>query len=191
MSLTLEDGTGVAGANSYITSANAATFLTVRAIAFTGSTAALEAALAKAFDYLANEKRYRYRGSRTTATQRAPWPRTGATELSGPTYASNAIPWRVIDAQCFLAAIALAGAVLEPALDRGGAIASESIGPISTSYMPSAPSETVFKSVEGLLEPLLWNNLWRNSTPYITEPVDAAEYTTGNYLNEGGTGVVS
>lgn len=186
MSLTLEDGSGIAGANSFIDTTYADGFHAVRGnAAWVGTLTAKEAALAKAFDYLCNEKRYRYRGTRTTAIQRAPFPRTGCSERGGPTLGPTDIPWRVKDAQAILALIALAGD-LEVTLDRGGAVASESVGPISTSYFAGANPERVHTGADGLLEPLLWGTAdWRDATPYATDPAAEVEFERDTYNNLG------
>jgi hypothetical protein len=187
MSLTLEDGSGVAGAVSFVQASFADTFHAARGnTAWTGTEAVKEAALVRAFDYLSNEKRYRYRGTRSTTTQVAPFPRTGCTELGGSAeYAANDIPWRMKHAQCVAALAALSGE-LESALGRGGAITSESVGPISVSYAADAPRDTVYTGVDGLLEPLLWGSYaWRDSTPYMTDPEVEEEFTSGTYDNTG------
>lgn len=182
MALTIEDGSGVASANSFVTAAEADAFLVVRGYsAWTGTEAVKEAALAKAFDYLCNGKRFDFRGVRTTAVQRAPFPRTGCQERNGPSWGNNDIPWRLKDAQCLLGLVAIGGKALETALARGGAVTSESIGPISTSYAANAPNETVYTGVLGLLWPLLNEGDWREATPYLAEPVDWPEYTRGTY----------
>lgn len=186
MALTLEDGSGVAGAVSFVDLAFATAFHLARGNAgWVGTDAVKESALVRAFDYLSNEKRYRYRGVRTTAVQVAPFPRTGCSELGGLEIGANAIPWRMKNAQCVAALAALTGA-LEAALERGGAISSESVGPISVSYAADAPRETVYTGVDGLLEPIVWGiYAWRDSTPYLTEPETEAEFAPGTYNNTG------
>lgn len=186
MALTLETGIGVADANSYVDTTYADSFHSIRGnAAWTGTVAAKEAALAKAFDYLCNEQRYRFRGSRTTAVQRAPFPRTGCQERNGPLYTTDQIPWRVKDAQCLLALVALSGP-LESSLDRGGKITSESVGPISTSYAADAPVETVYTGVNGILDPILTNTGIDDLTElYLTAADTEDEYTSGFYDNTG------
>ena len=185
MSLTLEDGTGIAAANSYVDTTYADAFHTARGnTAWTGTTAVKEAALVRAFDYLCNEKRYRFRGARTTSIQRAPFPRTGCQERNGPLYTDNQIPWRVKDAQCLLAVLALSGA-LESSLARGGKVQSETVGPISTTYAADAPVETIYTGVDGLLDPVLVDGEWRDTLPYITAPLTEDEYTHDFYSNMG------
>lgn len=185
MPLTPETGSGIADANTYVDVTYADNFHLLRGNAgWTGTNAAKEAALVRAFDYLCNERRYKFRGVRTTAVQRAPFPRTDCQERNGPLYSNSQIPWRVKDAQCLLALLALSRA-LESALDRGGKITSESIGPISVSYAADAPAETFFTGVDGLLAPILTDAEWSDITPYLTNPVDEAEYTRGAFDNTG------
>lgn len=183
MALTVETGTGSATANSFVTDAEFVAWLTARgrksavqAVAPSGSTR--EPYLVLAFDYLRNEERFKYRGTRATATQAAPWPRVGAAERDGPVIPSDVIPWRLKDAQCAAAyQMASSGDALQPPLEAGGRIASETVGPISTSYFDSGPggavAETIYPEVAGLLSPLLWDvrTMPLRAVPYVTEPV--------------------
>ena len=79
MSLTVEDGTNVAGANSYTTRAEFTTFMADR-----GETVIAEAdndqkdfALIKATDYMEQAYRLLWKGSRSFSTQVLSWPRRG------------------------------------------------------------------------------------------------------------------
>jgi hypothetical protein len=79
MALTVEDGSGVAGANSYATAAEFVTFHTDRgntALA-EADTDQIEAALVKGTDYLEQKFRLLWKGSRSYSTQVLSWPRRG------------------------------------------------------------------------------------------------------------------
>lgn len=168
--LTPEDGTIVAGANSFVTldyiTQYAANHGNTDWPAITDENVQMQIAILAA-DYLKNEKRYPYRGAKFgynaegTVEQLMPWPRAGATEYRGGPIPPNAIPWRVKDAQSELACqLATSGVVssvsLQPNLKRGGGIASTRIGPLSTSYQPTADIETLIMSVRGILQPILY-----------------------------------
>lgn len=76
MTLTVEDGTGLAAADAYASVATADAYHTAMGnTTWTGTDAAKEIALRRATQYLDN--RYTYRGARLTSTQALEWPRVG------------------------------------------------------------------------------------------------------------------
>lgn len=157
MAFDVEDGTGKSSATSLVSVATADTYWTDRGgdAGWTAAgTSTKQAALVRASDYLRNQKRYRWVGTKKSYAQSMPWPRTDAIEWDGLDIPSNVVPWPVVEACCWLAARALT-TDLQPALERGGKVASESVGPISTSYQPDAPYETLLMAVDGLLATLL------------------------------------
>lgn len=98
MALIKEDGSIVAGANTYVTAAELATYATARGITFTGDT---EILLLKAMDYLESLDD-RYKGERTTRDQPLSWPRGGAV-IEGWSWGSDEIPRQLVTAQLNLA----------------------------------------------------------------------------------------
>lgn len=185
MALTPATGAGESTADTFATLIFAGTFHTARGNTAWGaaSTPNQEAAMVRAFDYLCNERRFRYRGTRQTTTQVAPYPRTGSTEEGGLAIPESTIPWRMGVAQCHLALIALTEDI-DVALERGGMIASESVGPISVSYMAGATPETIYQKAWGVIEPLLWKSPWRDDmAPYYSEPDDVTPFYPGEWNN--------
>ncbi len=83
MSIIVEDGTGLATAESYISVADASTYFTARgnttwdALDEGEATAAREAALRLATDYMTAVYRDRWEGVRYTEGQALCWPRSG------------------------------------------------------------------------------------------------------------------
>lgn len=81
MAFTVEDGTGVAGANSFTTVAYFRDYFTDRGISGTDSTsipdATLQSLLIRATDYIVKRFGTRFNGSRATDTQSLPFPREG------------------------------------------------------------------------------------------------------------------
>src|ERR1700756_1371902 len=79
MSLIVEDGTGLANAESYISVADATTFHNNRNnTAWAALTTAVqEACLRKATDYMIAKYRMRWLGRRVLITQAVDWPRVG------------------------------------------------------------------------------------------------------------------
>jgi len=190
MALVVEDGTGKSDANSFVTDAEFVSWAKARGRYDTlpssiDSGGARAPYLVLAADYLANEKRFRWRGIRKTAAQALPWPRVGVADRDGLVWPDGTVPWRVKQGQCEAAYLSMTGSELQPSLDRGGRVVSESVGPISTTYAPDAPTETEIPSVVGILEPLLYTSTQSRlrAQPYITDEVIVPGYD-GSYLPE-------
>lgn len=98
MTILVEDGSQVAGANSYATEADLETWADDRGVTLTNDPAAL---LIRAMDYL---QRYAgmWKGERVSSTQDLAWPRSGA-YIHGYLQASDDIPRELIYAQLALA----------------------------------------------------------------------------------------
>lgn len=97
MSLVIEDGTGVAGANSFVTDAEYTAYTTARALTV-GTTAALrEIELIKSMDYLFNQEP-NMKGRRTLDAQENAYPRQDVF-IRGVLLANNAIPTELKNAQ--------------------------------------------------------------------------------------------
>lgn len=132
MPLTVEDGTGLATADSYASRADADTYHAARGNAAwsAASTDARDAALRKATQYL--DTRYRWVGSRLTVTQALEWPRYFVPRLGYPSGWPQA---PVVHACIELALRALTVDLL--ADDEGRDVLSEQVGPISVTYGPT------------------------------------------------------
>ncbi len=153
MSLIVEDGTGLANAESYVSVADCDTYHTANNNAtWTGTTAVKEAALRAATRYLDGNYRSRWIGSRQSQTQALEWPRYEAYDSQG--FGFDAVPDDLVTACCELALRALSAA-LKSDEERGGAISSLTVGPISIGYASAAPPGTVYRSVDDILSRLL------------------------------------
>lgn len=99
--LIVEDGTGIAGANTYATVAEARAYATARALTLPVSDTAVENALILACDKLES---YRYKGKKTDEDNRLEWPRKDVFVGSAITALDDDfIPDRLKLAQCQLA----------------------------------------------------------------------------------------
>lgn len=157
MSLIVETGSGVAGANSYISLADAGTYHTDRGNAAwaAGSDADRTAALIRATFALDGMKAWR--GVKASSSQPLVWPRAGAVDDDGYAVASDAIPQRLKDAVCEAALLELASAgALTPALDRGGAVTRVKVGPVEEEYSGAASARTAYAVIDGLLRGLCY-----------------------------------
>ncbi len=162
MALIVEDGSMVAGAESYATTAQADTYFsnigTTPWAALT--TAEKEQALRRSTNYMKQTFRSRWNGYRKTATQALDWPRTECPrpdELYGESTEAwiedTVVPVEVREACIELAYRAASGNLLE---DLGRAVASESVsGAVAVSYVNGGSRQTTYEAVNRLLAPLL------------------------------------
>lgn len=168
MPLTVEDGTIVAGAESYITVAAANTYHANRGNAtWTALTdEQCEQALRKATDYMVQVYRLRWAGYRKSASQTLDWPRTevpredyayaltnGYTIISGDYYYSSSdVPAEVENACAELALLTLT-TTLNPALGRR--TTREKVDVIEVEYDKNSPLYVQFRAIDGMLAPFL------------------------------------
>lgn len=153
MALIIEDGSIVAGANSYVSLAEARAYATARNKPLPTDDTALEALLISAMDYL-EAQRARFEGSKVSAEQELQYPREGVI-IDGIELASNVIPSILKQAQIRLAMEANAGVDLMPTR-TGGFVKKEVVGPIETEYSEKVgvSVEPEMSAVEALLAPL-------------------------------------
>jgi hypothetical protein len=155
MALEVEDGTGKANAESYISAADAGTYHTSRGNAAWAdlSEPEQEAALRRATDYMLQTYRQRWSGYRKYTTQALDWPRLNVeirdTTLYGITYVeTNVVPAEVKRACAELALRASEGALLD---DLDPEVTSESVGSISVTYAPGARQIKKYPAIDRLL----------------------------------------
>lgn len=156
MSIVVEDGTGLANAESYASVATADAYWAARSNPAAWSSLDVvgkETNLRTATEYLV---RYsgRWRGSRVSATQALDWPRACVT-VDRVTLPNNAIPVQLQRAVCELALKAASGPLT---VDEGAQVKAEAIGPLSTTYADGARQQTRYAAVEAMLAPLLRNS---------------------------------
>lgn len=139
MPLTVEDGTLVTGADSYVSLDDADAWWTANGapVAWTGlSDAAKEGRLRAAARYLQDAQRLPFTGAPHAWDQALVWPRLGALNFGIPV-PSDAIPGPVIDAQLWLtvygyAAGVIAGTPSTPSAN--GNLKSQQLGSIARSF---------------------------------------------------------
>ncbi|MGU3496355.1 DnaT-like ssDNA-binding protein [Xanthobacteraceae bacterium A53D] len=158
MSLVVEDGTGIAAADSYVSSADLLDY----AGRFSGATlptdeAALERPLRVASAWVDATYRARFRGQRLRGRQQGlEWPRSDAFDAAGSEVPETEVPREIRDATCeaALREVAKPGS-LSPDLKRGGAIKSVTAGEVEVVFADRAPLSTTFATIEGWLSGLL------------------------------------
>ena len=165
MALTVEDGTGLADAEAFVSVADCESYFTLRGVtnwsglnASPSPTTQKEQFIRRATDYLEAKYSGKWKGSQTTETQALAWPRTGVV-VDQIELADDALPVQLVRATCEVARLLAAGEDLTPELERGNRIRTktETVGPISQriSYANDAPSGTVYTIVDQYIKPLL------------------------------------
>ena len=161
MSLIVEDGTGLANAESYASVAEADTYHTARGNTGWEAVDDKEAALRKATDYMLQTYSMRWVGDRATNTQALDWPRTDATRKNvttgqgwyQDTYSSTIVPTEVKRA---CAELALKAATASLSEDLGPEVSAESVsGAVSVTYAQGSRRTIKYSAVDGILMPAL------------------------------------
>jgi hypothetical protein len=163
----VEDGTGKANADSYISETDAVTYLGLRGdTIFAALSAANQAVmLRKATDYMVQSFRFRWKGSRVSTTQALDWPRNfvflddiGNIECqygygaAGYVVLNNVVPAEISHACAMLALIANDGP-LAPDISR--LVKRRKIDVIETEYDTTAPPWKTYRAVAMTLSPYL------------------------------------
>lgn len=140
MALVIEDGTVVAGANSYIEVQEAKDYAAARGVDLGNDVVVTEQRLLGAMDYLESLS---YKGTRTDAdNQVLAWPRVGAT-FDGRTFGDHVIPNQLKSAQAQLVIELFQGVVLFSSSSAGGGekfVKKEKVDVIEVEY--ATPKET-------------------------------------------------
>jgi len=154
MSIVVEDGTGLATAESYISVADASTYFTARgnttwdAIA---TDALREAYLRQATEYMISTYRRRWQGVRLDEDQALDWPRDGVVVDSWEVD-NDSVP-TIIERACAELALKASSAELQPDLTQG--VLSEQVGVIKVEYDRNSPQATRYKTIDAMLAPFL------------------------------------
>lgn len=146
MPLIIEDGTGVANANTYATAAQLTDYATDRGVTLTASP---EVLLIKAMDYTES---LQYPGRKTSETQPLQWPRTG-TRVDGYNVPDNMIPGALVTAQIVTAMAIDAGRDPMAAIEPG--IKSETADVLSVVYQDGASSAPISVDIQRAFARLL------------------------------------
>src|SRR6187402_1351463 len=145
MALIIEDGTGVPGANSYVTVLEFQDWLTARGIALTGDP---EQQLIKAMDYLESLS---FVGEPVQCDQSLQWPRY-CVWIDNCYFPSNQIPSQLKTAQMQTAQSIDIGN--DPLSTLPRLTSSVTVGPISVTYEKGSNSATI-RSVDAYLSKLV------------------------------------
>lgn len=163
MAFTPEDGTGLAGANAYISVADADAYHADRGRAdWTGTDEVKQVAIVKATDFV--DRNYTFVGQVKTSTQALQWPRTGVCDSLGESVGLSSVPTRVAHAVAEYARLALGMELVEqPTASNDGAVKQQSkkLGGLSKSvtYAGSANNRIrSYPTADRLLDGLIQSN---------------------------------
>lgn len=155
MALTVEDGSVVAGANSYASILTINDYHSLRSnTTWTGTDAAKEAAILRAMTYI--ESLY-WHGVRANRIQPLEWPRGYVVDRDGYAIDSDVVPSQVVHA--------LAEASLREIVSSGATMADESrddvltslevAGAVKMAWSSGAPTKTEYPIIKAILRGLI------------------------------------
>lgn len=164
MPLVVEDGTGIANANSYISIADADTYFNDRGNETWPDldSDVKVSALIRATDYLTRTYYGKWAGTKYLLGQSLDWPRAYVRTQSDYEYANlyyygfyplSPLPKLLLSATAELAYKVSQGIDLDPDLSQG--ITRETIGPITVEYDKNSRRLPTFSAIEKILAPLL------------------------------------
>lgn len=152
MALTIEDGTGVPGANSYNSLPEIRSFASARGLDLPAADADLEILAIQAFDYI-ESFRTRFQGMKTTVSLRHQWPRSGVV-VDGYYVPSDVIPAELKDAHAQATVEAYSTDLMS---NPTAAVKKEKVDVLEVEYQESSPvsMSPSFPKVDAFLAPLL------------------------------------
>lgn len=154
MPLVIEDGSNVAGANSYATRAEIIAYAALRGVTIADA-AGSDVFGIKGMDYI---ERQTYKGVPTYGapgvTQPLQFPRDEI-QYQGEWLDAEAIPAMLKDAQCEAAMLISTGIDLEPNRAAEQAVKRDKTGPLETEYFEAAPYSATTPRLDALLAPLI------------------------------------
>lgn len=146
MTITIEDGTGVTGANSYATEAELALYAADRGIDLTTAEGVL---LIKAMDYIESLD---YTGTKATQAQPLQWPRASVM-IDGYSIGSNEIPAELVNG--LLAAAVSIDQGVNPLADIERSTKREKVGDLEIEYADGAASVAINKTIKSAMRKIL------------------------------------
>lgn len=158
MALIIEDGTGVAGANSYIDVAAARAYAAARGAVLPAADIEVEQLLIKAMDFI-EAFRSEFQGLKSSASNPLQWPRVGVV-LDGFPLGGDVIPQVLKDAQAQLAIDAQTTDLMPTG--SGKEVVMEKVDVVQVQYAETGDTnpQPAFTKAEALLKPLLKSGLF-------------------------------
>jgi hypothetical protein len=169
VTLVVEDGTGLANAESYASVITLRAYLTDRGnTAADGKTdAVVEAGLRRATRYVDGRYGQRWAGYRVRGREQAlDWPRTSVVDSRGDDVADDQVPNEVFEATCEAAAreIVAPGSLTPDASAKR--IITATVGPVSTTWADDGAGSSV-RPTSTIIDELLWPLLLTGSSSVL------------------------
>lgn len=149
MTLTVEDGSLVTSANSYVSVVDAEAYATARGLTFTADT---EQLLVQAMDYLEQQN---FIGIKYTDTQALQWPRSYV-YIDTYLFAYDDIPQQLINAQVEIALAIDAG--FSPLSNITPSIKRKKLDTLEIEYQAGSGNNTYVKKINNWLRKLIQNS---------------------------------
>jgi len=155
--IVVEDGTGVASANSFASLATADQYQSDRGRTTWASaaTADRESAMIRAMSFMWSLP---WKGKLAEKEQATPWPRVYVYDDDRRLWDDAVVPTRVIYGFLEAAYRELTAGTLLPDLDRGGAIKRKKVDVLETEWFQGAPAATTFQEIEAMLSAFLYSS---------------------------------
>jgi hypothetical protein len=155
ITIIIEDGSIVSGANSYASVAQARAFATNRGVELSSDNDVVASMLIQATDYLETFA-CQYQGEKVDGLEQSlEWPRSGVV-IHGKELAETSIPELLVKAQLQAVLAVKAGIALLPNYSARDFVIKEKVGELETQYANplSVGMQPKLSSVESLLAPL-------------------------------------
>lgn len=150
--MTVEDGTGLEDANSYVSLEEANEYNALRGNTWTGTDSEKEAALIRATSYLDGTYGSVWPGYRSSSHQALDWPRTDAYDKDG--YLLDGVPTAVAVATIEAAVVeAQTPGTLTSPVER--VTTMEKVGPITVQYSNDKSPITTYPSIRSVLSRII------------------------------------
>lgn len=159
--LIVEDGTGVADANTYLTAEYVSEYAeTIGSAVWDDNESKQAVALIQATRFIDMKYRGSLQGTIMRSTQGLLWPRSSFVDTNGKDIVAGSLPKALKDAVAHAAIMYLENGTLDLNANSGNNIKSSSVkvggGAVEESVTYFAPSETnVFSVIDGYMAPLL------------------------------------
>ena len=149
MALVVEDGSIVAGANSYVTAAELNAYVAARGAFLSGDNGSAEQVLLQAMDYVES---LTFIGFKKTEGQALQWPRTGVV-IDGYAFPDSAIPKELKAGQIQVAISIDAG--VNPLSTLGRETKREKVDVIEVEYSDSASETETLRAVNAAFDKIV------------------------------------
>jgi hypothetical protein len=173
VALVVEDGTGKADAESYVSVDDANAYATAHGLTFPASPLApAEQALRRATAFIDAHYRNRFPGQRKNGRGQAlEWPRSYACDKDGNVIADDEIPVEIVNAtiEAAVREMAVPGS-LNPDVTPGKVKKSASVGDIAVEYAVGTGSAYEQRPVVGVIDGIL-SSLLGSTSPYFASAV--------------------